>query len=170
MCVGGTYVVYKAPVSSEGLTGEIYACAYGARRTYDLGPSTEGSSAGSIRTTPFSLAGPVVAYAVERSYRHSFSEIWVRNLASGELLEKRPNGPGEPGNIGIGETTAIVVKRDGSVAWIARASNGIQVRSADAAGSHLLAASPEIEPYSLALAGSTVYWSQRGKPMSATLN
>ena len=84
-----------------------------------------------------------------------------------------PNGsPAEPGDVGLGETTTIVVKRDGAVAWINRASRelgSIQVRSVDATGSHLLAASPEIEPDSLALAGSTLYWAEGGKPFSATL-
>lgn len=167
-------VVYKAP-SSEGLTGHIFACAYGARRSYDLGYSPEGGSAGFIGTGPFALAGSVVAYAVEKSFTsaHSFAEIWVRNLANGELIYKEPNGPpAEPGDVGLGETTAIVVKRDGSVAWITRASEAlgsVQVRSIDETGSHLLAASPEIGPRSLALAGSTLYWTQAGKPMSAVL-
>lgn len=164
----------KRPFSSGGLTGNIFACAYGARRSYELGSTPEGGSAGFSGTGPFALVGTVVGYAVERYYAsgHSFSEIWVRNLANGEIVNRVPNGsPGRPGDIGIGETTAIVVRRDGAAAWIARASTGgIQVRSVDAAGNgHLLAVSPEIEPNSLALAGSTVYWSEAGKPFSATL-
>jgi len=105
---------------------------------------------------------------------HSFEEVWVRNLATGNVIHRMPNGsPAEPGDVGLGETTAIVVKRDGAVAWIVRASaelGSIQVRSVDKTGSHLLAASPEIAPESLALAGSTLYWTQGGKPMSTTLN
>ncbi len=125
------------------------------------------------------LVGPVVAYGVGRAFEvdlsgRIFEEVWVRNLATGKLLHRMPNGsPAEPGDVGIGDTTAIVVKPDGSVAWIARASTelgGIQVRSVDKTGSHLLAASPEIEPDSLALAGSTLYWTESGKPMSASLN
>jgi len=83
-----------------------------------------------------------------------------------------PNGsPAEPGDIGLGETTAIVVKSDGSVAWIVRTNDGPQVRFADKTGEHLLAAaSPAIDPNSLALAGSTLYWTQGGKPMSAALS
>jgi hypothetical protein len=82
-----------------------------------------------------------------------------------------PNGsPAEPGDIGLGDTAAIVVKSDGSVAWIVTTSDGPQVRSVDKTGEHLLAASPEIDPTSLALAGSTLYWMQGGKPMSATLD
>ncbi len=124
------------------------------------------------------LVGPVIAYDVGSAFEtlseHSVEEIWVRNLATGKLLHRMPNGsPAKPGDVGIGDTTAIVVKPDGSVAWIARASKelgNIQVRSVDKTGSHLLAASPEIEPDSLALAGSTLYWTEGGKPMSASLN
>jgi hypothetical protein len=32
-------VVYKAPVTAGGLIGDVFACAYGARRSYDLGPT-----------------------------------------------------------------------------------------------------------------------------------
>jgi hypothetical protein len=74
--------------------------------------------------------------------------------------------------IGNGETTAIVVKSDGSVAWITddRLSNRYEVHTADQSGSHLLAADSSIAPYSLALAGSQLYWMQDGQPMSAVLH
>jgi hypothetical protein len=167
-------VVYKAP-SSEGLTGDIYGCAYSARRSYDLGGTPEGGSAGSSGTRPLALAGPVVAYGIGESYTsgHSFREIWVRNLASGRVIHRMPNGsPAKQGDVGIGETTAIVVKRDGSMAWIARASEklgSVQVRAVDRTGGHLLAASPEIEPKSLALVGGALRWTEGGRRFSASL-
>jgi hypothetical protein len=40
----------------------------------------------------------------------------------------------------------------------------------DKNGSRLLASSTEIDPSSLALAGSTLYWTQGGKSMSSPLN
>ncbi len=171
-------VIYRAPFYAEMAPPYIFACAYSSKRLYKLGRTTEGSAAGSVGTGPFALAGPVVAYDVGESFTvfetHFREEIWVRNLATGRVIYRMPNGsPAEPEDVGIGETTAIVVKGDGSVAWIARASRqlgSIQVRSVDKTGSHLLAASPEIEPDSLALAGSTLYWMQGGKPMSATLD
>jgi hypothetical protein len=168
-------VIYRLSIAAEMTPPYIYGCAHGSRRSYRLGRVIEGSAAGSVGTGPFALAGPVVAYGIEKSFTegHSFSEVWVRDLSTGKILRKIPDGsPAEPGDVGIGETTAIVVKRDGSVAWITRASRqlgGIQVRSVDATGSHLLAASPEIEPKSLALAGNTLYWTQGGKPMLGTL-
>ncbi len=171
-------VIYRAPFYVEMVPPYIFACAYSSKRPYKLGRTTEGSAAGSVGTGPFALAGQVVAYDVGESFTvfetHFREEIWVRNLATGRVIYRMPNGsPSESEDVGIGETTAIVVKGDGSVAWIARASRqlgSIQVRSVDKTGSHLLAASPEIEPDSLALAGSTLYWTQGGKPMSATLD
>jgi hypothetical protein len=174
-------VVYKAPASPEGFVGEIHACAYGARQSYNLGPTSYGSgTSGSGGTYPITLAGSVVAYDRGRNSSsslpngYSSHEIWVRNLRTGELIHRMPNGtPAEPGDIGLGDTTAIVAKSNGSVAWVVGAPEtlgGIQVRSVDKAGSRLLAASPEIDPDSLALAGSTLYWMQGGKPMSAVLN
>ncbi len=160
-------VVYKAS------TG-IFGCAYGAKRAFYLGPSPYGSAQVSGGTSPIMLAGPIVAYAVDQSNivrEHEVHEVWVRNLRTGKLIHRMPNGsPAESGNIGLGDTTAIVVKSDGSVAWIVGTSDGPQVRSVDQAGEHLLAATPEIDRSSLALAGSTLYWLQGGKPMSATLN
>jgi hypothetical protein len=168
-------VLYRLSIAAGMTPPYIYGCADGSRRSYTLGRVIEGSASGSVGTGPFALAGPVVAYGAEKSFTggHSFSEVWVRDLATGKILHRFPDGsPAEPGDVGIGETTAIVVRRDGSVAWITRASRqlgGIQVRSVDATGSHLLASSPEIEPKSLALAGSTLYWTQGGKPMLGTL-
>jgi hypothetical protein len=74
---------------------------------------------------------------------------------------------------GIGHTTSIAVKSDGSVAWIVNpneASGHYQVHAADTAGSRMLASGADIDPTSLALAGSTLYWTQGGRPQSALLN
>jgi hypothetical protein len=160
----------------EGNEG-IFGCAFGARRLYHFGVPPYGSAtSGSGGVGSIVLAGTVAAYDVGRSasFGSSSHEIWVRNLRTGTLIYRMPNGlPAEPGDIGLGDTTAIVVKGDGSVAWIVRAGGrlgSIQVRSVDKTGSHVLATSPEINPDSLALAGGTLYWTQGGKPASAVLN
>jgi hypothetical protein len=44
------------------------------------------------------------------------------------------------------------------------------VRAVDAAGDRLLADGNNIAPNSLALAGSTLYWTQGGAPQSASLS
>jgi hypothetical protein len=128
------------------------------------------------------LAGPIVAYE-----HYSFAEglggsrqgVAVEDLRTGATLRDEPTGKakspgGEPElEFGIGHTATIVVKTNGSVAWILETSaqeDRYQVHAADTTGSRLVASGPDIDPSSLALAGSTLYWTQGGKPSSATLN
>ena len=63
--------------------------------------------------------------------------------------------------------------RDGSVAWIVETNEEegeYQVHAVDKSGSRVLASNPDIDPTSLALAGSTLYWTQGGQPATASLN
>ena len=59
----------------------------------------------------------------------------------------------------------------GAAAWIraAGASTTLEVRKFDAAGESLLDSGTDIEPDSLAVSGSTVYWTRAGQPKSAPL-
>ncbi len=66
-----------------------------------------------------------------------------------------------------------MVKLDGSVAWIVETGEEegrYQVHAVDKSGSRVLASGPNIDPSSLALAGSTLYWTQGDQPFSASLN
>lgn len=133
------------------------------------------------------LSGSVVAY--EESFyggnRYSqgrdeeYVEEWyvvVRSLQTGRVLRKVPTGAKEkdhPKFVGDGQTTAIVVKADGAVAWITdtvQSENRYQVHALDETGERTLAVGSNIDPNSLALAGSTLYWTQGGKSFSTTLN
>jgi hypothetical protein len=49
-------------------------------------------------------------------------------------------------------------------------ATSFEVHAADRTGSRLLASGPTIDPHSLALAGSTLYWTQGGKPFTASLD
>lgn len=184
--------VYEAPaIASLPEYLDFIGCAYGQRKSYDLGiPPTYGSPSGSGGTGQYTLAGPIVAF---EEFSNGGDEIQgptqlqnkvvVRNLHTGRVLHIVPTGtpgapPANPGDIGIGGTTAIVVKSDGAVAWIVQViENAVpkdrityQVHAVDKTGSRVLASGPEIEPSSLALAGSTLYWMQAGKAMSASLD
>jgi len=85
-------------------------------------------------------------------------------------------GPNEPFIIDIGPTVDIIVKDDGAVAWVAEqfrapaAPAEYQVIKVDRYGERLLASGMDIDPHSLVLGGSMLYWTQGGKPSSATLN
>jgi hypothetical protein len=130
----------------------------------------------------FALDGTFVAF--EASMFRDFPEglpqseqrVVVENLRTGRVLYRVPAGTSTSNRVGFGSITALLVKGDGAAAWIA--GNGLgdlpstayEVGSVEANGSHLLAEGSEIEPHSLALAGSTLSWTQGGKAMSAALN
>jgi hypothetical protein len=168
----------------------FYGCSFRHKRSYLLGspPAYSSTSGGGIRLA--TLAGSMVAYEAGSASSH-YGTSWlvvVRDLGSGKVQHRLPTGTPvhpEPAriedgitkqNTGIGPATAIVVKTDGAVAWIAQdAVEGAlpyayQVHAVDKTGSRLLASGPGIDPASLALAGSTLYWTEDGKPSSATLN
>jgi hypothetical protein len=151
------------------------------------------------------LAGSVVAYeeflttanrytregaAVKASLR-----VIVRDLRTGRVLHDVPTGtPPKPkqGSVGVGRIVALVLKSDGSMAWIAKDTERsatakapyFDVYATDRSGTRLLASGTDIDPSSLALsvgathlgyypdtiAGSTLYWTQAGQSFSTTLN
>jgi hypothetical protein len=127
------------------------------------------------------LSGPVVAYEVAsatgaegQAQTVSFTVV-VRDLRGGRVLHDVPSGTpaANPFAVGVGRTVAVVVKSDGAVAWIAKAppyEGTYQLHAVDKSGSRVLATGADIDPSSLALAGSTLYWTQGGKPMSAPLD
>jgi hypothetical protein len=181
----------KPPPPGFGRTQEwkrqIYGCVYGHRGAYSLGVEPYEESTKYMNYSYFGdrnivLAGPIVAYE-----HYSFAEglggkrlgVAVQDLRTGATLRDEPTGKakipgGEPElEFGIGHTATIVVKSSGSVAWILETSaqeDRYQVHAADMTGSRLVASGPDIDPSSLALAGSTLYWTQGGKPFSAPLN
>jgi hypothetical protein len=102
--------------------------------------------------------------------------VVVRNPSTGRIVHRVPTGTPlqpTPSFVGIGETTAIVVKSDGAVAWItevALGEGGYQVHALDKAGSRVLASGEDIKPYALGLRGSELFWAEGGKRMSTVLN
>jgi hypothetical protein len=127
------YVATKVTGELEGggllRRSVIRGCTYKDRHSYDLGgyePECLGSSqagGGCGGVALEALAGPIVAYAeAEGSDAGSRYEVFVRDLRDGRLLHKVATGvraKPSPQNVGIGPATAIVVKSNGAVAWIA---------------------------------------------------
>ncbi len=93
----------------------------------------------------------------------------VRDLRNGRLLHNVPT---------VGTVEAMVLKSDGATAWIlesrgqspAHPVTEYEVQAVDKNGSRMLAAGSDIDPSSLAVAGRTLYWTQGGKPFSASLD
>jgi hypothetical protein len=147
---------------------EMFACAFANGHPYTLGPKiTSGTSSGGGGTEMVTLSGSMVAYE-EVAIVYEVSSRWtmfVRDLKTGRVLHKAASMGGF--------VQSVVLKSDGSVAWIVGTGGQppeYAVISIDKTGSHTLASGTGIGPSSLALAGSTLYWTQSGKPFSAALN
>lgn len=173
---------HRPVISHPGYRG----CALGSRRSSVLGEAENCSSTGcGPEINRLTLAGPIVAFerdaasAANPSVGFEGSGEWfvvARDLRTGRTLHDVPTGTTNPprrGLVGSGETTAIVVKPDGAVAWInntSQESAHYEVHALDRNGSRILAVSSAIDRSSLALAGSTLYWTEKGVPFSAKLN
>ena len=177
--------IYLVPESVELIEGPDYVgCAFGRERHFVLGPETTCAATGCTGTNTIVLAGSLVAYEqLSEGFNGAAStgggrwQIVVRDLRTGRVIHDVLTGTmaqPRPGYEGIGPTTDVVVKPDGALAWIAvgviGAEYGVyQVHELDASGSRTLAVSPSIGPTSLAIAGSTLYWSEGGHAASAPL-
>jgi hypothetical protein len=159
-------------------------CVTGRKRALvvsEAGPCSSQACAGIIRLT---LAGPMLAYEefATGNVQEKGGDFWitVQDALTGKVLHNLPTGSGPPieaGSVGVGPAVSILVKSDGSAAWIAEnlkeSAKGkpfYEVHIVNRSGTQLLAAGSEIDPSSLALGGNIVYWTQGGKPYSAPLD
>ena len=172
----GQVEIYEAPNALEPMVLNIYGCVYKAGRTRLVGQAptdrNEGGPGKGTGVLDLTLDGTFVAYAESYFYatRGSRNMIVVRDLSTGRVVHKVPTGTAvkpEPPTEGLGTVVGLVVKSDGSAAWMIAtdAEDGsYQVHVVDKAGSRTLATGGDISPGSLALAGSTLYWTQDGQP------
>jgi hypothetical protein len=162
---------------------EIFGCVYSRGRRILLGEPPAFSSSGGAGIDNIALAGPYVAY--EHAVADPLKAAWtvvVRNLLSGRVVREAPVGGLTTHH---GPTTKVVVTGHGAVVWIVETRSApipgvgndgkllreFAVEAADESGVRLLAASSQaIDPSSLALSGSTVYWTEAGQPHSAVLD
>ena len=175
----------EEPVISTG--ERVNGCAFANGRISRLGvaPACGAPICGGLEHE--TLNGAVAAYeSFFTGEEEGFWYVVVRNLRTGRILRHLPTGApliARPDFKGVGPARAIVVKADGSVAWIAwdlqrsreYTSSSSEARfydvyASDKSGTRLLASGFDVSPFSLALAGSTIYWTQGGKPVSAALN
>lgn len=113
------------------------------------------------------LAGTFVGYDVRTSSRNaSDAQVRVKNTRTGRTRTARsvPN---------VLPASDLEVTSRGSVVWIRPVpgpGDGYEVRKLDADGEDLLDEGVDvIEPRSLAVSGSTAYWTRGGQPRSTTL-
>jgi hypothetical protein len=147
-----------------------YACLFSADKRVPLSPIGE-----SMELTLPRVVAPLVAFAVANCPGAScYSTVTVRNLQDGRVVSDVPATMtgGAPGD---GEhVTDIELKPNGSLAWLVQltgaARRTVEVVAVDVNGRRLLESSPDIDPQSLALDGSTLSWSTGGVTHSATLD
>jgi hypothetical protein len=155
------YLAPKDPVYPGFL--DFYGCAYKAKRSYLFGPMPliGGGPGNSEGVELEALAGVVAAVASVAG------GIEVRDLLNGRVLHAVYGS-----TVGVGTPQALVVKGDGAVAWTMGLTleRTYRVYALDKTGLRVLASSSELNPFSLALAGSRLYWRQDGRTMSATLH
>lgn len=160
--------------------GHIFGCAYGQKHVYALGPGFNPDSGSGEEAKVKALTGLIVA--VER-FKNSASNqlIVVSNLRTGRIIRKaHTGGPphGGPCFICYGDAVTLVLKEDGSLAWLTedgRYNIRTELHAVDKMGSRILASGQtdegtEIDLQSLVLTGSTLHWTQGGKSFSATLS
>ncbi len=160
----------------------VHGCVYGDKHSYELGYFPGDGTCSSSGCAPIvereTLAGSLVAYEYSKSGIEEFTWlVVVRDLRTGRVLHRVPTGTPRSPNpllIGAGSTTVIVLKSDGSVAWIVekpvKNETEYEVHALDKTGNRVLAVGTDIGPKSLALAGSTLYWTQSGQPHSTVLH
>lgn len=200
--------VYSTSKDIDGAIS-LRACAYGQRRSFVVAACNyEERAAMCADTSHVTLAGVLVAAEDSftpgtegRGDEEKGIDEWhvvVQSLRTGKMLHEVPTGAPlkpEPRYVGVGPIVGLVLKSDGSVAWIAedyeRSSKlygagapYFDVYATDKTGTRLLAPGINIDPSSLALSvggigvggnrrtivGSTLYWTQGGKPFSAVLH
>jgi hypothetical protein len=161
-----------ARVYSRG--GKVYGCAKGSHSSYVLGSASH--SVGQARVGPIALAGVDVAYGKTTSGVDVISaEVVVKNLTDGRTLRNQPATAGNFGPETAQRVDSIVVKPDGSVAWIATINSIIshrgttQVRKSDRTSRTSLDSGRKIKPGSLRLGGSKLSWSDGSVTKTATL-
>jgi hypothetical protein len=157
------------------LNGEVYACAIPGGASYHLGSASVCN--GTHRAAPVAIADRLVAYGLQTCGTDTGSSVVVvRRLTTGKRLHTDPAITGAAGPESFQTVESLVVKRDGSDAWItvtnsvAGHGSTIEVHAHGTGGSALLDSGPGIDPSSLRLKRSRVSWLHDGHRRSAKLS
>jgi hypothetical protein len=142
----------------------VYGCLLSNGRNTLLGTSEAGD--GVIRET---VSGRFVAFENAVCGHHEGdcldAEVRVVDLETGRM--RRSQGAGSQASI----TREILVTSAGDVAWVRAFTTGnFEVRKLTAGGETLVDSSPDVEPASLAIAGSHLYWTRAGTPMTSAVH
>ncbi len=140
---------------------ELYACRLRGRRVRPLGYFVEARQGPDQAT----LAGRLVAFDYLTCSRDQLVSCsgTVSVFDVGKRRERLARTV--PGRV-----KSLVLTPSGVVAWIRTAPDSTAVSVLLKDGEHILATGNDIDPSSLARAGSRLYWLQAGTPRSVTFN
>lgn len=156
--------------------GNVYGCSTATRRPYLLGASARSIREG--RAGPIALAGQDAAYGFTSFGVDTISTaVVVRDLGDGKRLRSEPATSRPLRAEFFQSVDSIVVKPDGSVAWIGEGGSvisggvtDIELDKADTHGFALLDSGNGIDTRSLRLHGSALTWRHGGRSRSASLD
>jgi hypothetical protein len=142
-----------------------YACLTSRHRVRRLGLYVSGGAGEEYGPYRFAVGGRFVAFDAAECDRESCSQSVVKvvDVRSG-AVKRAPLAPE-----GALKVSDIVVKANGSIAWIRAVGGGARVERMDSTGYAVLDPGPAVKDGSLALAHSTVYWTSGGTATSAAL-
>lgn len=163
----------KARVYSQQKS--VYGCIRGSRTSYKLGSASGSMAEG--RVGPIALAGVDVAYGLAHYGVDVVSaEVVVKRLTDGVVLRDRDAFQGHNKPEYFETVDDIVVKQDGSVAWISSFSSipssgktQTEVLKSDQTSRTLLDRSATIRRHSLRLRRSALSWKDGSAKRSARL-
>jgi hypothetical protein len=164
-------VLYTAPVPGADELF-VWGCTPTSGKVR-LGLQAQECSAdgGCFGITREALGGTVVAY--ERFFVPGIlalpgvdpeAFVGIRDLRHPRMRRRYPTGNGR--------VSDLVVASTGVVAWTTERSIGVEpeVRAVDRTGSRVISTGPGVDPKSLALTGTTLYWTEHGIPQSVSLH
>jgi hypothetical protein len=171
----GHTLVQSASARAYTLNGEVYACAIPNGVVYHLGSASV--CVRSQRAGPVAIAGKLVAYGLEScGIDTGSSVVVVRRLTNGKRLRSDPSTTGTIGAESYSTVDSLVVKPNGSDAWI-MVENSLgthktetEVHAHGTGGAVVLDSGTGIDPQSLRLAGSKLTWRHGRHKRSAKLS
>jgi hypothetical protein len=152
----------------------MFACLYSRGFWINVGMGTYRDARSSVRVSVPRLVGSRLAYIQAASYRRAGTAVRVFDLRRVPRRYAVATDDAVYGEAGVLMTgTDLELKPNGSVAWIwTGMRNGerlTEVHKFDAGGHVLLDSGADVQPGSLSLSGSTLYWTRAAGPFSATL-
>lgn len=171
----GQTLAQSASARAYTLNGEVYACAIPNGVVRHLGSASV--CVGTKRAAPVAVDGGFVAYALEScGIDTGSSQVIVMRARTGKRLHADPATTEPTGPESYETVQSLVVKRNGSDAWIAVANSlgthktMTEVHAHGTGGFVLLDSGSAINPSSLRLAGSTLRWRHGSRKHSSRLS